>query len=80
MNHANVDLVITHPKGYNLDPKYTGNAPITHNQVEAFEGADFIYAKNWSSYEDYGNILSQDPEWMVNFCLLYTSPSPRDRG
>ena len=66
MNHANVDLVITHPKGYNLDPKYTGNAPITHNQAEAFEGADFIYAKNWSSYEDYGNILSQDPEWMVN--------------
>lgn len=66
MNHADVDLVVTHPEGYELDPKYTGSAQITHNQDEAFEGADFVYAKNWSSYNNYGEILSQDPNWMVS--------------
>ena len=65
MNHAEVDFVITHPKGYNLAPEFVGKAKVTHNQNEAFEGADFIYAKNWSSYEDYGKILSKDPSWMV---------------
>jgi len=66
MNQADVDLVITHPEGYNLDPKYTGKAQIIHDQNEALEGADFVYAKNWSSYENYGEILSQDPSWTVS--------------
>lgn len=65
MNRADVEFVITHPAGYELAPEFAGNAQVTHNQREAFAGADFIYAKNWSSYTDYGKILSQDPDWMV---------------
>ena len=59
------DFVITHPKGYELDEKFTRGATITHNQDEALAGADFVYVKNWSSYSDYGKILNTDPEWMI---------------
>ena len=65
MNASQVDFVITHPEGYELDKQFVGNAKVTHNQKEAFEGADFIYAKNWSSYTHYGQILSKDPAWTV---------------
>lgn len=65
MLKANVDLVITHPKGYELDNQFTKGAQIEYNQDKAFEGADFIYAKNWSSYQSYGEILSKDPNWMI---------------
>jgi N-succinyl-L-ornithine transcarbamylase len=65
MNKANVDFMIAHPKGYKLAKEYTGNADTTNDQNEAFEGADFIYAKNWSSYTHYGKILMQDSKWMV---------------
>ncbi len=65
MNAADVDFVITHPKGYELAPEFVGDAKVTYNQEEAFAGADFIYAKNWSSYQEYGKILNQDPAWMV---------------
>ncbi|MDR6195848.1 N-acetylornithine carbamoyltransferase [Siphonobacter sp. SORGH_AS_0500] len=65
MNAADVDFVITHPEGYALAPEFSGNALVTQNQREAFEGADFIYAKNWSSYEDYGKILNSDPAWKI---------------
>ncbi|MDR6560134.1 MULTISPECIES: N-acetylornithine carbamoyltransferase [unclassified Arcicella] len=65
MNAADVDFVITHPEGYELAPEFAGNAKVTYNQEEAFKDADFIYAKNWSSYEQYGKILNQDPAWMV---------------
>ncbi len=65
MNAADVDFVITHPEGYELAPEFVGNAKVTHNQEEAFKDADFIYAKNWSSYTQYGQILNQDPSWMV---------------
>jgi len=64
MNAADVDLVITHPEGFDLDPRFTGDAKITTNQMEAFEGADFIHAKNWSSFQDYGKTL-EDPSWMI---------------
>ena len=65
MQLANVDLVITHPEGYELNPNVTKNSVISHNQEEAFQGADFIYAKNWSNYNDYGQVLSQDLSWTV---------------
>lgn len=65
MNRIDVDLVITHPEGYNLASQFVGDATVTNNQDEAFEGADFVYAKNWSSYENYGKILSQDESWMI---------------
>jgi len=60
------DFVITHPKGYELDKKFTGNTPIEYNQDKALEGADFVYVKNWSSYSDYGNIISTDSSWMMS--------------
>ncbi|MFM6947912.1 MAG: acetylornithine carbamoyltransferase [Aquirufa sp.] len=66
MNYADVDFTIAHPKGYELAPEFSGNAKICYDPKEAFEGADFIYAKNWSSYEDYGKILNSDPAWMVS--------------
>lgn len=68
MNEANVDFVITHPEGYELAEQFARNAKIEYNQDKAFEGADFIYAKNWSAYQDpnYGKILSQDMSWTVD--------------
>src|SRR5690606_2181892 len=51
MNRADVDFVIANPEGYDLAEEFRGKTPVYHNQDEAFEGADFIYAKNWSSYE-----------------------------
>ena len=58
--------MITHPEGYELAPEFSGNAHIEYDQKKAFEGADFIYAKNWSSYSEYGKILSEDKNWMVD--------------
>lgn len=65
MNDRDVELVVTHPAGYELSPEFVGHAHVTHNQEEAFSGADFIYGKNWSSYTQYGKVLTQDPSWMV---------------
>ena len=68
MNAAGYDFVITHPKGYELDPMFVGNARVEYDQRKAFEGADFIYAKNWAAYSDpnYGQILSTDRSWTVD--------------
>ena len=68
MNAADYDFVITHPKGYELDPRFVGNARVEYDQRKAFEGADFIYAKNWSAYNeaDYGMVLSQERDWTVD--------------
>ena len=71
MNAADVDFVITHPEGYELDPRFVGNARVEYDQMKAFEGADFIYAKNWSCPgvtrpEDYGKVLSKDMGWTVD--------------
>lgn len=65
MKLSEYDLVITHPEGYDLNPEITKGVTITNNQDEAFKNADFIYAKNWSSYNDYGKILSNDANWTV---------------
>ena len=72
MNAApDVDLVITHPKGYELDPQFVGDAVVEYDQRKAFEGADFIYAKNWSNPgvtnpADYGKITCEDRSWTVD--------------
>ena len=71
MNATDVDLVVTHPQGYELDPLFVGNAPVEYDQMKALEGADFVYAKNWSCPgvtrpEDYGKILSQDFRWTID--------------
>jgi len=66
MKEADVDLVVTHPEGYDLAPQFSKGVTVEYDQKKAFEGADFIYAKNWSSYTEYGQILSKDPSWCVN--------------
>lgn len=68
MNAADYDFVITHPKGYELDPSFVGNAHVEYDQMKAFEGAHFIYAKNWAAYSDenYGKVLSTDRSWTVS--------------
>ena len=65
MQKMDVDFVIVNPAGYNLSAKITKDTPIYHNQEEAFKDADFIYTKNWSSYEEYGKILKTDLDWMI---------------
>ena len=60
------DFVITHPEDYDLDKKFTAGATITHDQDEALKDADFVYIKNWSTYEDYGKIYCNDPAWMLS--------------
>ena len=66
MNAADVDFVITHPEGYELDPRFVGNAKVEYDQMKALEGADFVYAKNWSSLSEYGKVLSMDRSWTVD--------------
>ncbi|WP_347922848.1 acetylornithine carbamoyltransferase [Pontimicrobium sp. SW4] len=65
MQELDVDFSITHPKGYELNAKITKDIPINYNQVDALKDADFVYVKNWSSYSDYGKILSQESNWMM---------------
>ncbi|UKM64937.1 N-acetylornithine carbamoyltransferase [Flavobacteriaceae bacterium GSB9] len=65
MQKLDVEYVIANPEGYDLNPEITGNTKVYHNQEEAFKDADFVYVKNWSSYEDYGKVLSTDPNWMI---------------
>lgn len=65
MQKMDVEFVITNPEGYNLNPEITKNTSILHNQEEAFKDADFVYVKNWSSYENYGQIINSDPNWMI---------------
>lgn len=68
MNSTDYDFVITHPHGYELDPGFVGKAKVEYDQRKAFDGADFIYAKNWSAFMDpnYGKVLSTDRAWTVD--------------
>lgn len=63
MQRMDVDLVIANPEGYDLNPEITRETKILHNQEEALQNADFVYVKNWSSYETYGKKLSEDKSW-----------------
>ncbi|MGB5497505.1 MAG: N-acetylornithine carbamoyltransferase [Maribacter sp.] len=65
MQRQDADFVITHPKGYELDPTITKNSQIEYDQEKAMENADFVYVKNWSSYADYGKVQCQDQNWMI---------------
>ena len=68
MNATDYEFVITHPKGYELASEFVGNAKVEYNQKKAFEGADIIYAKNWSAYTDpnYGKVINTDRSWTVD--------------
>jgi N-succinyl-L-ornithine transcarbamylase len=65
MKLQDADFVITHPKGYELNPELTQGCQIEYDQDKALEDADFIYVKNWSSYSDYGKVLNKDKNWTI---------------
>ena len=65
IDYFDANYVIAQPKGYELDKRITKNATITYDQEKALEGADFVYAKNWASYSQYGKILRTDKKWML---------------
>ena len=65
MQLQEADFVITHPEGYELDSEITKNLTIEYDQEKAFENADFVYVKNWSSYKNYGKIMNSDNAWMI---------------
>lgn len=67
MNRTDYDFVIANPEGYDLAPEFVGDAKVCHNQDEALRGADFVYAKNWSAYNDpnYGKVISTDRSWTI---------------
>jgi len=71
MRAADVDFVVTHPEGYELDPLFVGNARVEYDQMKALEDADFVYAKNWSNpgvtcAADYGKVISRDRSWTID--------------
>lgn len=68
INMTDYEFVITHPHGYELAPEFVGKAKVEYDQKKAFEGADFIYAKNWAAYsgDNYGKVLSMDRDWTVD--------------
>ncbi|MCT4674018.1 MAG: N-acetylornithine carbamoyltransferase [Prolixibacteraceae bacterium] len=66
MKETDYELVVTHPKGYELSDSFMEGVTLEYDQKKAFEGADFIYAKNWSAYHEYGQILSKDLSWCVD--------------
>lgn len=77
MKVSDVELVVTHPEGYELAPPFAEGVRVEYDQAKAFEGADFVYAKNWSPYYRYGEILSQDPEWTISTRQMSRTNSAR---
>ena len=71
------EFVITHPEDYQLDEQFTRGATIMHDQDEALKDADFVYVKNWSTYQDYGKIYCNDPGWMLTADKLKTTRQAR---
>lgn len=65
MRKMDVALLITHPRGYELDREIVLDTPVEYDQELALEGADFVYVKNWSSYQNYGEVIHTDPRWMM---------------
>ena len=79
INKTDYEFVITHPEGYELDPKFVGRAKVEYNREKAFEGADFVYAKNWSAYTDpnYGKVISTDRNWTVDSKIMERTNNAR---
>lgn len=65
MQEMEVDFVITNPEGYDLDQNFTKTVPVIHNQEEALKDADFVYVKNWSSFDDYAAMTEVKGDWML---------------
>ncbi len=74
---SEMELVITHPEGMELAPQFTGGLQPVYNQEEALEGADFVYAKNWSSYAEYGNVARGFDDWLITERKLQGCPEAK---
>ncbi|MEO1518194.1 MAG: N-acetylornithine carbamoyltransferase [Bacteroidota bacterium] len=74
---TDAELVVTHPPGYELAPEFGQQAQVVYDQKAAFEEADFVYVKNWSSYKHYGQRLAQDHNWMVTLDKLQACPDAK---
>ena len=79
INRTDYEFVITHPEGYELDPQFVGRAKVEYNREKAFEGAHFVYAKNWSAYADpnYGKVISTDRRWTVDSDIMKLTDNAR---
>ena len=77
MNAADVDFSITNPQGYDLSKDFTGEARVYHNQEEALQDADFVYVKNWSSYENYGQMPPVDGTWLLGEDFVKANPETK---
>jgi N-succinyl-L-ornithine transcarbamylase len=77
MNRSEVEFSITHPEGYELASDFAKGAKVIHDQEEALKGADFVYVKNWSSYNEYGKVLCTDPGWMLTLDKLKETNSAK---
>ncbi|CAI8363130.1 MAG: N-acetylornithine carbamoyltransferase [Formosa sp. Hel3_A1_48] len=65
MQLQDVEFCITHPKGYDLDPNIIKDTLVFYDQEKALQNADFVYVKNWSSFNNYGKILTPKTNWMM---------------
>ncbi|WP_374459514.1 N-acetylornithine carbamoyltransferase [Chryseobacterium taeanense] len=65
MQEMDVDFIITNPEGYDLDKNFTKDVKVIHDQNEALKDADFIYVKNWSSFDDYATMPEVKENWML---------------
>ncbi len=77
MNKTDCEFVITHPKGYELDTKFTQNARIENDQEIALQDADFVYIKNWSSFKQYRKILPIEDDWLLTNKKLEVTNMPK---
>lgn len=77
MNVADVDFCIANPEGYDLSKEFTGDAKVYHNQEEALQDADFVYVKNWSSYDDYGKMPEVKENWLLGEEFLQKNPNAK---
>ena len=79
MNAQDVEFVITHPEGLDLDPAFVGDAKVTNNQEEALKDADFVYIKNWSSDVCSSDLFpSHDSAHLVHSSILQKNWQQRE--
>lgn len=77
MNVAEVDFSIANPEGYDLSKEFTGDAKVFHNQKEALKDADFVYVKNWSSFDQYGKMPEVKEDWLLGEDFLKSNPETK---
>lgn len=77
MIKADVDFSIANPIGYDLSPEFVQDTPVYHDQMEALKDADYVYVKNWSSFEQYGAMPPVEKDWMLGEDFLLKNPSAR---